>query len=703
MTSYQKLKDKPYMLKKTIIITTLIFGICFLSLNTLAQDCSQLGIPTKVLTRICTQDYGTAVDLDYSPDNTILAALFNSYILILDIPNREIITVIKHNKWRPQSIQFSSDGKSLLCGDAIYDIDEGKPKLLFSDSDGYNTYVIFSPDEETIIGAGKNGLRFWNIDLEEKEDENENIQNLNVLPTTIDQNNEPESDPIKSVNHIATSEVTMPEIRGIDYSPDGNEIAVACKYGVWIYDPKLNKEITLLDKNMGGHKEWVSSVKYSPDGNILVSTGDGPVRLWDIKNKRLRSKLPPPNNGVFGLGGQQAGFIDGNNIVVIPMYQHINFYDVSTGKYKYSLGEITDGIRSAAVSQNNKYIVSSGGNTILLWDIEAYPSVTISPDTINSLEVDQELVFDINITNAKNIVAYQILLDYDKEKIEYIETQYANFLQDQLIIQSKVSGNTVRLGALSSSNSEIDASGKLLTVKFKAKVAEDSVIELRDVVLSDSKGSKFYAWINDVEILPPPGCDFLNIKDVNRDCKINIQDLVLVATRLGSGSPKEYDVNDDGIIDIIDLVLVAGSLGNINGAPSIRENHQIEQWIEEAKRINSDDPTYQKGIMALERLLRKTIKTKLLSNYPNPFNPETWIPYQLAKTADVTLRIYATDGKLVRKLDLGHQPAGIYQSRFRAAYWDGNNDLGESVASGVYFYTLTADDFTATRKMLILK
>ena len=96
-------------------------------------------------------------------------------------------------------------------------------------------------------------------------------------------------------------------------------------------------------------------------------------------------------------------------------------------------------------------------------------------------------------------------------------------------------------------------------------------------------------------------------------------------------------------------------------------------------------------------------ETALLANYPNPFNPETWIPYQLAKPADVTIRIYATSGVLVRTLSLGYQPVGIYQYRSRAAYWDGRNEVGESVASGVYFYTLTAGDFTATRKMLIRK
>ena len=96
-------------------------------------------------------------------------------------------------------------------------------------------------------------------------------------------------------------------------------------------------------------------------------------------------------------------------------------------------------------------------------------------------------------------------------------------------------------------------------------------------------------------------------------------------------------------------------------------------------------------------------KNALLPNYPNPFNPETWIPYQLAKSADVTLTIYASNGQAVRQLALGHQAAGTYQSRSRAAHWDGKNETGEPVASGIYFYKLTAGDFSATRKMLIRK
>ena len=107
----------------------------------------------------------------------------------------------------------------------------------------------------------------------------------------------------------------------------------------------------------------------------------------------------------------------------------------------------------------------------------------------------------------------------------------------------------------------------------------------------------------------------------------------------------------------------------------------------------------------METLLR-TVRpeiTVLLPNYPNPFNPETWIPYQLATESDVQITIYDTKGAIVRTLGLGHQSAGYYTGRSHAAYWDGNNSLGEQVASGVYFYQLQTDDTSFMRKMVILK
>ena len=199
-------------------------------------------------------------------------------------------------------------------------------------------------------------------------------------------------------------------------------------------------------------------------------------------------------------------------------------------------------------------------------------------------------------------------------------------------------------------------------------------------------------------------------EDVNEDGAVNIQDLVLVASRFGETGENAADVNGDGVVNIQDLVLVAGAFGDAAAAPaahnlSILTPETVQQWLAEAEQLQFTDAISHRGIAVLEHLLAALIpkETALLANYPNPFNPETWIPYQLSKPAEVTLTIYDIHGRVVRTLALGHQPAGIYQTRSRAAYWDGRNALGEPVASGVYFYTLTAGDFTTTRKMLIQK
>ena len=206
--------------------------------------------------------------------------------------------------------------------------------------------------------------------------------------------------------------------------------------------------------------------------------------------------------------------------------------------------------------------------------------------------------------------------------------------------------------------------------------------------------------------------------DVNRDGEVNIFDLILVAQDIGKtrGTNLRTDVNGDGTRNIQDLVLVASHLGELSGpaAPPLlsqilTQNRisptVLQTWIAQAQIENDGSYTFQKGIANLQKLLTVLApeETALLPNYPNPFNPETWIPYQLAEPADVTLTIHAVSGVLVRRLALGYQAAGIYQTRNRAAYWDGKNEIGEAVASGVYFYTLTAGDFNATRKMLIMK
>ena len=156
-------------------------------------------------------------------------------------------------------------------------------------------------------------------------------------------------------------------------------------------------------------------------------------------------------------------------------------------------------------------------------------------------------------------------------------------------------------------------------------------------------------------------------EDVNEDGVVDVQDLVSVAQQYGQTGTTIADVNDDGIVNIDDLILVAAVLdADAAAAPSLYPDSlewlsvsDVRQWLSQARQRDFTDPSVRRGILFLEQLLASMVpkETALLSNYPNPFNPETWIPYQLSKPAYVTLTIYAANGQVVRRLVLGHQPA----------------------------------------------
>ena len=206
-----------------------------------------------------------------------------------------------------------------------------------------------------------------------------------------------------------------------------------------------------------------------------------------------------------------------------------------------------------------------------------------------------------------------------------------------------------------------------------------------------------------------------NPADVNGDGRINVLDLVYVANNFGKADP---DLNGDGVVNILDLTLVAKHLSQNAAAPSqlaliesipstAKEVIAVQHALNELEAI----PNKSHGVQIAIELLRHYLsiadpnvqETKLLSNYPNPFNPDTWIPYQLSEESTVTVKIYDVTGSIVRTIQVGHKPAGSYLTRERAIYWDGRNQNREPVSSGVYFYTFNTDTYTQTRRMVILK
>ena len=198
--------------------------------------------------------------------------------------------------------------------------------------------------------------------------------------------------------------------------------------------------------------------------------------------------------------------------------------------------------------------------------------------------------------------------------------------------------------------------------------------------------------------------------DVNDDGAVDNIDVTLVAVSLGTSNAK-YDVNGDGTVDVSDLRAVIANTDDAAAAPTIDVDFtalnvdMLQAQIDMLLASGDTSLAGQRTLAYLQHLLAsaRPDTTVLLANYPNPFNPETWIPYHLATGTDVQVSIYNAQGILVRVLTLGHQTAGYYTSRSRAAYWDGRNALGESVASGIYFFQLQTDEMSLMRKMVILK
>ena len=326
-------------------------------------------------------------------------------------------------------------------------------------------------------------------------------------------------------------------------------------------------------------------------------------------------------------------------------------------------------------------------------------------------------ILDIRAENISDLAGWQFDIAFDPTTLEAVEVTEGDFLKTDggnTFFQGgsidNAAGKITGLSAIRLSTQGVTGTGTVLQVTFKAKTPGETQLTLQNFEFASITGEHIPA-------VPPPIHitveEQLATGDVNRDGRVSILDLVLIAQQFGNRVPANspVDLNGDGVVSILDLVLAVRAMDNTTAlAPAAVEAAgidpvMIEAWIAQARLEDDGSLVFKQGIEFLENLLASLIpkETALLHNYPNPFNPETWIPYQLAESAEVALTIYNANGEMVRYLALGHQAAGIYRSRSRAAYWDGRNQLGEPVTSGLYFYTLTAGEFSATRKMLILK
>ena len=343
---------------------------------------------------------------------------------------------------------------------------------------------------------------------------------------------------------------------------------------------------------------------------------------------------------------------------------------------------------------------------------------TFSAPTIHAGDT---FTLDLSAADVYDLAGWQFDITFDPTRLEAIQVNEGSFLKSdgqttffRKGVMNNQAGKITGLSSARLSEAGVSGTGTLVSLTFKAKAGGQTPLRLNNFQFGSATGGIIPAGPHEVVIRIEGQ---LATGDVNRDGHVSVLDLIQVAQYLGEDASvkPQADVNADGVISILDLIVVASHLGEstAGAAPSTLATDAINEldpamiqtWIEQAQLEDDGSIAFKHGIVYLQHLLALLVpkETALLANYPNPFNPETWIPFHLAKTSFVVIHIYDVRGAVVRQLDLGHKITGYYTTQSRAAYWDGRNTHGEYVASGVYFYTITADDFTATRKMVIRK
>ena len=702
-----------------------------------------------------TFDYEGGRSIAYSPNGDILAVGQWGAVDLLDAQTGDKKLSLSEDRSGVSFLDFSADGETLATAVEysqeptihLWNTSTGELLQKLEHPTGIRS-ITLSPDGNTLISGDWDGMtRVWDTDT------GENTQTVHMWFETLTyspngRNVAATTDKIYLLN-ASTAQIRQTltgHTNGIYrtvFSSDGNSLVSASWDGTirfWDISAGSNR-LTIR-----GHFNF-RAITLSPDGETIATTSDSGIYLWNTSNQRLRKVLNSGNrsdgvayspdsqtlaiaewrdgsrirlvNASTGrtrktiryqgrLGNSMVFSPDGNMLALGGWDGTVRLWNTNTGNLRKTLTAHTYGIASIAFSPGgNMLATGSWDGTVRLWNVRTGEnqktfsmqdriSVAFSPDgKVLAIGNWRE-------TRLLNVQSGELkqTLDDGAESLAYSNDG-----------KTLAGGSWRRIQLWNAGTGEIQ---RVLTGHPEG-VAWLAFDPTDDTLVSRGWDETILIW--DMNALPE-----LIAEDVTLDGIVDVEDLVAVASSFGEsieeGMYPNPDVNDDGVVNRQDVLKVMAILDGAAGAPSVSSQtlplltaDTLQYWIDRAKQLNNLDDDFQSGIRVLEELLATLVtetkamptQTALLANYPNPFNPETWIPYQLSEPAGVTVHIYAVDGRLIRILSLDHQPAGMYQSKNRAAYWDGKNEFGESVASGVYFYTLTAGDFTATRKMLIMK
>ena len=613
-----------------------------------------------------------AAPVVFSPDGLKYATGSPSGVITLwDAAAHETAATLEKHADAINALAFSADG-SILASVArfeeavtLWDAVTGNIIDSLEGHTGSIDTLAFSPTDGLLASGGSGGeIKIWNLTTSEHTD-------------FIGHNDWVES---------------------IAFTPDGATLASGSFDGsVKLWDVAAREDTDTLV----GHWDVVSAVTFSPDGATLASgSADGTVKLWDVETGLAFGLLP------FTSAVESVAFSPEGPLLATGTEQSITLSDMS------------ELMRSRIDTIAEVQIPDSNLRTAIAAAINKPPDTLIRRGHMNGLRgLFASDVGVIDLTGLE-LAANLIWLDLSGNDISDISALTGMAKLAQLHLDGNDISDISALAELRnltlvtlSFNSITD----LAPLVSNTGIDDGDIVDVQDNPLSELSINTHIPALQERgvmvfhgESMPPTF-----FADVNFDGVVDIFDLVSVGSAFGKeGENIIEDVNWDGVVDIEDLVFVASALGEVFAAPASKLQGselltaaKLREWIVDAQQAGLMNPTHLRGLAALKRLLAiwTPKATVLLQNYPNPFNPETWIPYHLAHAGEVMLTIYDAQGGLVRQLNLGHQDAGFYTDQAQAAHWDGRNQSGEVVVSGVYFCQFRANDYTSLRRMVILK